>query len=67
MRPLMERVTEWLERIQARPSTAPSYPDGLTQREVEVLRLVATGKTDWEIARSCPSVCRQRARTCEIY
>ena len=49
MRPLMERVTEWLERIQARPSTAPSYPDGLTQREVEVLRLVAAGKTDREI------------------
>ena len=26
MRPLMERVTERLERIQARPLTAPSYP-----------------------------------------
>ena len=49
MRPLMERVTKWLERIQARPSTVPSYPDGLTQREVEVLRLVAAGKTDREI------------------
>ena len=49
MRPLMERVTERLERIQARPSTAPAYPDGLTQREVEVLRLVAAGKTDREI------------------
>ncbi len=49
MRPLMERVTERLERIQAQPSTAPAYPDGLTQREVEVLRLIATGKTDREI------------------
>jgi len=49
MRPLMERVTERLERIQARPSTAPAYPDGLTQREVEVLRLIAAGKTDREI------------------
>ena len=49
MRPLMERVTERLERIQARPLTAPSYPNGLTQREVEVLRLVAAGKTDREI------------------
>ena len=49
MRPLMERVTERLERIQAQPSTAPAYPDGLTQREVEVLRLIATGKTNREI------------------
>ncbi len=49
MRPLMERVTERLERIQAQPSTAPAYPDGLTQREVEVLRLIAAGKTDREI------------------
>ena len=49
MRPLMERVTERLDRIQDRPSTAPAYPDGLTQREVEVLRLIATGKTNREI------------------
>ncbi len=49
MRPLMGRVTERLERILARPSTAPAYPDGLTQREVEVLRLIATGKTNREI------------------
>ncbi len=49
MRPLMDRVTERLERIQTRPSTAPAYPDGLTQREVEVLRLIATGKTNREI------------------
>ena len=38
MRPLTERVTERLEWIQAQPSTAPAYPDGLSQREVEVLR-----------------------------
>ena len=50
MRPLMERVTERLERIQAQPSTAPAYPGGLTEREVEVLRLVAAGKTNLEIA-----------------
>ena len=47
MRPLMERVTGRLGRVNAR---APAYPDGLTQREVEVLRLVAAGKTDREIA-----------------
>ena len=50
MRPLMERVTERHERIQAQPPPAPSYPSGLSQREVEVLRLVAAGKTDREIA-----------------
>ena len=27
----------------------PVYPDGLTEREVEVLRLIAAGKTDREI------------------
>jgi DNA-binding NarL/FixJ family response regulator len=29
---------------------APAYPDGLTEREVEVLRLVALGKSNREIA-----------------
>ena len=28
----------------------PAYPDGLTEREIEVLRLVALGKQAWEIA-----------------
>ena len=28
----------------------PDYPDGLTQREVEVLRLIALGKSNREIA-----------------
>ena len=50
MRPLLERVTERLERAQAEPHRAPTYPDGLTQREVEVLRLIAGGKTNLEIA-----------------
>ncbi|MCH7787184.1 MAG: tetratricopeptide repeat protein, partial [Chloroflexi bacterium] len=50
MRPLMERVTERLERLQSQPDAAPAYPDGLTEREVEVLRLIAGGKTNLEIA-----------------
>ena len=50
MRPLIERVSERLNRPQARPDAAPAYPDGLTHREVEVLRLIATGKTNLEIA-----------------
>ncbi|MFQ6028297.1 MAG: LuxR C-terminal-related transcriptional regulator, partial [Dehalococcoidia bacterium] len=50
MLPLMKRVTERLESAQSRPAVAPIYPDGLTQREVEVLRLLSAGKTDREIA-----------------
>ena len=37
------------EQAEAQPTQSPLYPDGLTQREVEVLRLVCGGKTDREI------------------
>ena len=50
MRPLVERVTERLQRIEAPPPAAPAYPDGITRREVEVLLLIAAGKTNREIA-----------------
>ena len=50
MRPLAEKVTVLQERATSSPSRRPSFPDGLTQREAEVLRLVAAGKTDREIA-----------------
>ena len=50
MRPLMERAKEKIEQTQAQPVAAPAYPGGLTEREVEVLRLIAAGKTDREIA-----------------
>jgi DNA-binding NarL/FixJ family response regulator len=50
MRPLMERVTALQERADAQPVKASAYPDGLTQREVEVLQLICGGKTDREIA-----------------
>ena len=50
MRPLIERLTERLERVQAQHSVSPAHPGGLTQREVEVLRLIAEGKTNLEIA-----------------
>ena len=46
----MERVAVRLDGIQAQPPPSPQYPGGLSQREVEILRLVAVGKTDREIA-----------------
>ena len=50
MRPLMERVAAIKEQAEAQTVCAPAYPDGLTQREVEVLLLICGGKTDREIA-----------------
>jgi predicted ATPase/DNA-binding CsgD family transcriptional regulator/tRNA A-37 threonylcarbamoyl transferase component Bud32 len=37
-------------RAIVKPSRAPTYPDNLTVREVEVLRLLAQGRTDAQIA-----------------
>lgn len=39
-----------LHQLEARPSRKTEYPDDLTEREVEILRLVAAGRTDREIA-----------------
>jgi DNA-binding CsgD family transcriptional regulator len=50
MRPLMEKVVALQEKAESQPFRAPTYPDGLTQREVEVLHLIAAGKTDRQIA-----------------
>jgi ATP/maltotriose-dependent transcriptional regulator MalT len=50
MRPLMERVAVLQGRVGSLPTTTPAYPDGLTQREVEVLLLIALGKSNSEIA-----------------
>jgi DNA-binding CsgD family transcriptional regulator len=42
---LLEQIVE-----ASPPQTRPGYPDGLTQREIEVLRLIAAGKSTKEIA-----------------
>lgn len=39
------------EQFELRRSKAAGYPNGLTQREVEVLRLIASGRTNNEIAK----------------
>ena len=49
LRPLMERIAALQTQAESFPAKKPAYPDGLTQREVEVLRLVSGGKTDREI------------------
>ncbi len=50
MQPSLERAVALQERAEAGPVRAPTYPAGLSQREVEVLRLISAGKTDREIA-----------------
>ncbi len=58
MRPLIERVAARRDRITSLPSTPPAYPNGLTQREVEVLRLIAAGRSNPDIAAELGSVCK---------
>ena len=50
MPPLLERCQKGLDQLAASPASTPRYPAGLSQREVEVLRLVAGGKSNREIA-----------------
>ena len=48
MRPPSERISALREKA-GEPVRASAYPDGLTQREIEVIRLVAAGKMDRKI------------------
>jgi DNA-binding CsgD family transcriptional regulator len=50
MRSLEERVVALLEPARAHPTKTRHYPSGLTSREVEVLRLIAAGKSNRDIA-----------------
>ncbi|MCH8224546.1 MAG: hypothetical protein IIC97_01620 [Chloroflexi bacterium] len=50
MHPFMERAAGLKAQAESQTVAVPTYPDGLTQREVEVLRLIAGGKTNLEIA-----------------
>jgi DNA-binding CsgD family transcriptional regulator len=50
MSPLEERAVRFQDRAKSLPAAAPAYPDGLTQREVEVLGLVSLGMINQEIA-----------------
>lgn len=46
----MERMAGSQQLLEPWPDAPATYPDGWTQREVEVLHLVAAGKTGREIA-----------------
>ena len=50
MRPVVERAQALQQEVASRAESAPRYPDSLTEREVEVLRLLSGGKTNREIA-----------------
>jgi DNA-binding CsgD family transcriptional regulator len=52
MQPTLERALDLREdqRRAAASRTRPAYPGGLSEREVEVLRLVAAGKSNQQIA-----------------
>jgi DNA-binding CsgD family transcriptional regulator/tetratricopeptide (TPR) repeat protein len=50
MGPLMERAQALQEKVAAQPGSVPIYPNGLTRREVEVLCLIAAGRSNPDIA-----------------
>jgi len=49
-RPTLARANALAARLDAVRATAPAYPAGLSAREVEVLRLVAQGLTNPQVA-----------------
>ena len=51
MKPLVEKAQALQVQAEAQQGKAPAYPANLTKRQVEVLRLIAEGKTNREIAQ----------------
>ncbi len=47
---MVEKVVALKEQVEQGPAKAPEYPDGLSQREADVLRLIASGNSNREIA-----------------
>lgn len=50
MRPLLDRLIDLRNSVLSDSAASREYPAGLTPREVEILRLVASGKSNAEIA-----------------
>jgi ATP/maltotriose-dependent transcriptional regulator MalT len=51
MLPLTQRIGSCRDRLESQLNDAPPYPDSLTQREVEVLRLLAQGRSNSQISQ----------------
>ena len=45
----MKTASTCVDYARIPAGSTPAYPDGLTQREAEVLQLVCGDKTDWEM------------------
>ena len=43
------KATALGELVESQPASAPRYPGGLTEREVDVLKLIAAGRSNREI------------------
>jgi DNA-binding NarL/FixJ family response regulator len=52
MKPLAAKLAALREKLAARRGGRADYPGGLTEREVEVLRLIAAGKSNREIGEA---------------
>lgn len=50
MQPALERALALRDRLEPKPDAAAANPHRLTDRELEVLRLIAAGRTGREIA-----------------
>jgi DNA-binding CsgD family transcriptional regulator len=50
MQPALQRALRLRGRRRRAPQSQPDYPDGLSAREVEVLRLIAAGRSNQRIA-----------------
>ena len=50
MQPALDRALARLERQKDKKPPGPAYPDGLSEREVEVLRLIIAGASNQDIA-----------------
>ncbi len=48
---MVEKVVSLQEQLDLPSLVTPAYPDGLSHREVEVLRLIALGRSNAEIAQ----------------
>jgi len=65
-KPTLARVAALEERLAATPTAVPAFPAGLSAREVEVLRLIAHGLTNRQVAEQLflsPRTVEQHLRT----